>query len=179
MLILLPGHQFNLVWLVWGRGHEWGHGHTKVKVIPRSICKCFEFYWQAGGGPSTERHSCFFFSPIADLKNNQFVYSNPTNKNRTMGFLAHLAFSGGFYMKFTWFHEIWQISHEIQQISSHKSSGFHEIQQISWNWVDFIHEIWWISWNLADFIPEIGRFHEIQWISSMKAAGFHVMSWKM
>ena len=56
MLILLPGHQLNLVWLVWGQGH------TKVKVIPRSNCKCLAFYWQAGGGPLTERHSCVFLS---------------------------------------------------------------------------------------------------------------------
>ena len=31
MLILLPGHQFNFVWLVWDQGHQWGQGHTKVK----------------------------------------------------------------------------------------------------------------------------------------------------
>ena len=58
MLILLPGHQFNFVWLAWGQGHQQGQGHTKVKVIPRSNFKCLTFYWQAGGGPSTERHSC-------------------------------------------------------------------------------------------------------------------------
>ena len=29
-----------------------------VKVTPRSNCKCLTFYRQAGGGPSTERHSC-------------------------------------------------------------------------------------------------------------------------
>ena len=51
MLILLSGHQFNLVWLVWGQGH------TKVKVISRSNCKCLTFYQQVGGGHSTERHS--------------------------------------------------------------------------------------------------------------------------
>ena len=31
----------------------------KVKVIPRSNCKCLTFYQQVGGGPSTEKHSCF------------------------------------------------------------------------------------------------------------------------
>ena len=30
MLIWLPGHQFNLVWLIWGEGHKLGQGHTKV-----------------------------------------------------------------------------------------------------------------------------------------------------
>ena len=30
MLIWLPGHQFNSVWLIWGEGHKWGQGHTKV-----------------------------------------------------------------------------------------------------------------------------------------------------
>ena len=59
MLILLPGHQFNLVWLVWGQGH------TKVKVIERSNCKCLTFYQQAGGGPSTERHSCWTLAVIS------------------------------------------------------------------------------------------------------------------
>ena len=38
--------------------HIWCQGHTKVKVIPRWNCKCLIFYQQAGGGPSTERHSC-------------------------------------------------------------------------------------------------------------------------
>ena len=37
MLILLPGPEFNLVWLVWSQGHKWGQGPTKVKVISRSI----------------------------------------------------------------------------------------------------------------------------------------------
>ena len=30
---------------------------NKVKVIPRSNCKCLTFYQQVGGGPLTERHS--------------------------------------------------------------------------------------------------------------------------
>ena len=47
MLIWLPGHKFNFVW---GQGHKKGQGHTKVKVIPRSNCKCLTFYQQAGGG---------------------------------------------------------------------------------------------------------------------------------
>ena len=34
---------------------------NEVKVIPRSNCKCLTFYLQAGGGPSTERHSCMVF----------------------------------------------------------------------------------------------------------------------
>ena len=34
---------------------------SQGQVIPRSNCKCLTFYWQAGGGPSTERHSCFVF----------------------------------------------------------------------------------------------------------------------
>ena len=51
MLNLLLGCQFNLVRIVWGQGH------TKVKVNTRSNCKCLTFYQQAGGGPSTERHS--------------------------------------------------------------------------------------------------------------------------
>ena len=38
------------------RSHQ-GKGHIKVKVIPRSNCKCLTFYRQVGGGPSTERHS--------------------------------------------------------------------------------------------------------------------------
>ena len=38
MLILLHWHQFNLIWLVWGQGHKWGQGHSKVKVILRSNC---------------------------------------------------------------------------------------------------------------------------------------------
>ena len=54
MPILLPGHQFNLFWLVWGQGDKLGQGHLKVKVIPRSDCKCLTFYQQA-----TERHSFF------------------------------------------------------------------------------------------------------------------------
>ena len=54
MLILLPGHQFNLVSLVQGQGHKLGQGHLKIMVIPRSNCKCLTFYQQAGGGPSTE-----------------------------------------------------------------------------------------------------------------------------
>ena len=59
MLILLCGHQFNLVWLVPSQGHKWGQGHTKIKVISRFNCKYLTFYQQAGGGPSTERHSCY------------------------------------------------------------------------------------------------------------------------
>ena len=59
MLILVPGHQFYWVWLVWGQGHKLSQGHTKVKVIPRSNCKCLDFYQQVGGGPLTERHSCW------------------------------------------------------------------------------------------------------------------------
>ena len=42
-----------------GQGHKLGQGHLMVKVIPRSNCKCLTFYQQAGGGPSTERHSCW------------------------------------------------------------------------------------------------------------------------
>ena len=47
---LAPTHQFNLfeVKVI-----------NEVKVIPRSNCKCFTFYWQVGGGPMTERHSCY------------------------------------------------------------------------------------------------------------------------
>ena len=59
MLISLPGHKFNLFWLVWGQGHKLGQGHLKVEVIAKSNCKCLTFYRQAGGGPSTERHSCW------------------------------------------------------------------------------------------------------------------------
>ena len=55
MLILLPGHQFDLseVKVI-----------NEVTVIPRSrsfkgqIVSDLTFYWQVGGGPSTERHSC-------------------------------------------------------------------------------------------------------------------------
>ena len=35
---------------------------NEVKVTPRSNCKYLTFYWQAGGGPSTERHSCLLWS---------------------------------------------------------------------------------------------------------------------
>ena len=44
---------------------------VKVKVIPRSNCKCLTFYWQVGGGPSTERHSCLilFFARVKMLQN--------------------------------------------------------------------------------------------------------------
>ena len=35
-----------------------GQGHCKFKVIPESSCKCLDFYHEAGGGPSTKRHSC-------------------------------------------------------------------------------------------------------------------------
>ena len=58
MLILLPGHQFNLVLHVQGHGCKLVQGHLKVKVIPRSNCKHLSFYQQAGGGPLAERHSC-------------------------------------------------------------------------------------------------------------------------
>ena len=34
--------------------------HTKVKFIPWSNCKCLTFSQEAGGGPSTERHSCYY-----------------------------------------------------------------------------------------------------------------------
>ena len=37
---------------------------SEVKVIPRSNCKCLTFYQQAGGGPSTERHSCLFLIQV-------------------------------------------------------------------------------------------------------------------
>ena len=53
------GKCFNLIWLVQGQGHKLDQGHLKVKVILKSNWKCLTFYWQAGGGPSTERHSCF------------------------------------------------------------------------------------------------------------------------
>ena len=70
MLILLPGHQFNLVWLVWGQCH------TKAKVIPRSNCKCLTFYWQAGGGPSTKRlSSCLLNFPFTDKVTNLWTSS--------------------------------------------------------------------------------------------------------
>ena len=48
MLIWLPGLDISLTWF----------NLSEVKVIPRSNCKCLTFYRQAGGGPSTERHSC-------------------------------------------------------------------------------------------------------------------------
>ena len=38
-----------------------GQGHCKFKVIPESNCKYLDFYHEAGGGPSTERHSCLNF----------------------------------------------------------------------------------------------------------------------
>ena len=81
-------------------------------------------------------------------------------------------------MKSGGFHEIWQISHEID--------GFHhEIWQISpWNLVDFtmkssgfheiceIHEIWWISpWNLADFMKS-GRFQVKSDVSEIRCRCF-------
>ena len=68
MLILLPGHQFNSVWLAQGQGHKLGQGHLKVKVIPRSNCTCLTFYWQAEGGPSTERHSCYSYCCLSILE---------------------------------------------------------------------------------------------------------------
>ena len=34
-----------------------GQGHRKVKIILWSVTRCFTFYQQVGGGPSTERHS--------------------------------------------------------------------------------------------------------------------------
>ena len=45
MFIWLNEHQFNLVYM------------NLVSVILRSNCKCLTFYWQVGGGHSTERHS--------------------------------------------------------------------------------------------------------------------------
>ena len=46
--------------------------------MPRSNCKCLTFYWQVGGGPLTERHSCFFFV-IADLKTRMPFSASPTS----------------------------------------------------------------------------------------------------
>ena len=37
MPVLLPGHQFNLVWLVWGQGHKLGQGHLKVRSFQSQI----------------------------------------------------------------------------------------------------------------------------------------------
>ena len=48
-----------LLWSPRSRSSE-GQGHCKFKVIPDSNCKCLEFYHEAGGGPSTEGHSCYF-----------------------------------------------------------------------------------------------------------------------
>ena len=48
---LAPGHLFNLTQV---------KVVNEVKVTPRSNCKCLNFYWQAGGGLSTERHSCLY-----------------------------------------------------------------------------------------------------------------------
>ena len=56
MLILLPGH---LVLLVWGQDHKWGQGHAKVRSFQGQVVS-LAFYCQAGGGPSTERHSSFY-----------------------------------------------------------------------------------------------------------------------
>ena len=44
--------------LVWWYILTISRSSLRVKVIPRSNCKCLTSYWQAGGGPSTERLSC-------------------------------------------------------------------------------------------------------------------------
>ena len=57
-LIWLKGHRFHMSY---GQAHKLGQGHLKVKVNPKSNCKCLTFYWQVGNGPSTERHSSLRF----------------------------------------------------------------------------------------------------------------------
>ena len=59
------GHVFENAYLViWTsaklgftcQSHKLDKCHFKVMDFPGSNCMC---YWQVGGGPSTERHSCF------------------------------------------------------------------------------------------------------------------------
>ena len=38
-----------------------GQGHCSSRSFPESNCKYLDFYHEAGGGPSTERHSCLNF----------------------------------------------------------------------------------------------------------------------
>ena len=85
-------------------------------------------------------------------------------------------------MKSDRFHEIWQISCEIQRISWNMADFMiwnppdftWNLPDFTWNPPDFImksaifHEIRWISheicqisWNLSDFMLESGGFHEI------------------
>ena len=56
-LSLCLGYKF---WLIWHRNFIFDMvlhpDHLEIKVI-RSNYKCLAFYWQAGRGPSTERHS--------------------------------------------------------------------------------------------------------------------------
>ena len=40
----------NIIWYEYG--HQ-GQNHFEVKVIPESNFKCFDFYLEAGSGPST------------------------------------------------------------------------------------------------------------------------------
>ena len=40
------------------QGHKLGQGHPKAEDNSRPTCKCLTSYRQAGGEPSSERHSC-------------------------------------------------------------------------------------------------------------------------
>ena len=46
-------NSFGMTSLCHSYGHQ-GQGHLKVKVIYESNCKCFDFYHEAGSGPSTK-----------------------------------------------------------------------------------------------------------------------------
>ena len=47
---------------------------NEVKVIPWSNFKCLTFYQQAGGGPSTERHSCLICIRIRNNERNLQIH---------------------------------------------------------------------------------------------------------
>ena len=56
---LLQWPIYDRIWSPMSRLSD-GQGHLMVEAIPESKCKGLDFYLELGGGPSTERLSCFY-----------------------------------------------------------------------------------------------------------------------
>ena len=121
------------------------------------------------------------------IKYRSFVFQKTNQKSFCWNIWFYKVW-GGFHLKSTRFHEIWQISCEIKRPLARNCNPMIglsiERPILDHHPKAHIHEIWWISWNLADFTMKSGGFHHEIWqispwnlvdftMKSMKSSGFH------
>ena len=109
MLILLPGLQTNLVWLVQGQCH------------PRSIVS-LTFYWQVGGGPSTESHS--------SLKN--CVHQSNHNSTLTLQIDKRIQYTLTFKVFGSYYYFVWKQNLSFNENVSPAEAIHFESNQAWW-----------------------------------------------